>query len=90
LFYLFIGSDYKSDPAGVHYSQIGRYENKGAHPSADILAKIANVLEVSYDFLMNGTSDNMADNSLTDKELLNQFKAIEKMPDSDRNVVKIF
>ena len=63
----------------MHYSQIGRYEEKGAQPSADILAKLANALEVTSDYLMNGTSDDLANSSLTDKELLNQFKMIEKM-----------
>ena len=43
--------------ATIHYSQIGRYEEKGATPSADIMAKIANALGVSSDFLMNGSSD---------------------------------
>jgi len=39
---------------------------------------------------MYGTSDNQANNSLTDKELLNQFKVIEKLPEQDKSVVKIF
>ncbi len=43
---------------------------------------------VSSDFLTNGTSDDLAESSLTDKELLNQFKAIEKMPERDKDVVK--
>jgi len=83
----------KSDLAkeiNVHYSQIGRYEEKGAQPSADILAKLANALEVTSDYLMNGTSDDLANSSLTDKELLNQFKMIEKMTDEKKSVVKIF
>jgi transcriptional regulator with XRE-family HTH domain len=75
--------------AGVHYSQIGRYEEKGATPSADIMAKISNALEVSSDFLMNGSSDDLANISLTDKELLNQFKAIENMQENDKSVIKI-
>jgi transcriptional regulator with XRE-family HTH domain len=74
----------------VHYSQIGRYEEKGAQPSADILAKLANALEVTSDYLMNGTSDDLANSSLTDKELLNQFKMIEKMTEEKKSVVKIF
>ncbi|MGB4292176.1 MAG: helix-turn-helix transcriptional regulator [Bacteroidales bacterium] len=81
----------KSDLAkeiNVHYSQIGRYEEKGAQPSADILAKLANALEVSSDFLTNGSTDELAENTLSDKELLNQFKAIEKMPDKDKSVIK--
>jgi transcriptional regulator with XRE-family HTH domain len=72
----------------VHYSQIGRYEEKGANPSANIMAKLANALGVSSDFLMNGTSDELATNSLTDKELLNQFKAIENMKEEDKSVIK--
>jgi len=75
---------------GIHYTQIGRYEKKGAQPSADILSKLANSLGVSSDFLTNGTSDDLAESSLTEKELLNQFKAIEKMPKRDKDVVKIF
>ena len=74
----------------MHYSQIGRYEEKGAQPSADILAKLANALEVKSDYLMNGTSDDLANSSLTDKELLNQFKMIEKMTEEKKSVVKIF
>ena len=61
----------------ITHMQIGRYEKKGAQPSADILSKLANSLGVSSDDLTNGTSDDLAGNSLTDKELLNQFKAIE-------------
>lgn len=74
--------------AGIHYTQVGRYENKGAQPSADILAKLANALGVSSDFLTNGSTDELAENTLNDKELLNQFKAIEKMADNDKNVIK--
>lgn len=74
--------------AGIHYTQIGRYENKGAQPSADVLSKLANALGVSSDFLTNGSTDELAENTLNDKELLNQFKAIEKMNDNDKSVVK--
>ena len=81
----------KSDLAkeiGIHYSQIGRYEEKGAQPSAEVLGKLANILEVSTDYLMNGTSDDLAQSSLTDKELLNQFKKIEQLPTDKKKIVK--
>jgi len=55
-----------------------------------VLAKLANALGVSSDYLTNGTSDDLAESSLTDKELLNQFKSIEKLPEADKNVVKVF
>ncbi|MGE0021887.1 MAG: helix-turn-helix domain-containing protein [Draconibacterium sp.] len=63
---------------------------KGAQPSAEVLAKMANALGVSSDYLTNGTSDDLAESSLTDKELLNQSKSIEKLPEADKNVVKVF
>lgn len=55
-----------------------------------ILNCIARVLEVTSDFLLNGTAEELADSSLTDKELLNQFKMIEKMTEEKKSVVKIF
>jgi transcriptional regulator with XRE-family HTH domain len=73
---------------GIHYTQVGRYENKGSQPSADILSKMANALGVSSDYLTNGTTNELAESTLNDKELLNQFKAIEQMDDKDKNVVK--
>jgi transcriptional regulator with XRE-family HTH domain len=73
---------------GIHYTQVGRYENKGSQPSAEVLAKLANALGVSSDFLTNGSTDELAENTLSDKELLNQFKAIEKMSDNDKNIIK--
>jgi transcriptional regulator with XRE-family HTH domain len=75
---------------GIHYTQIGRYETKGSQPSAEVLSKMANALEVSSDYLTNGTADDMAESSLADKELLNQFKAIEQMPEAKKSVVKEF
>ena len=74
---------------GIHYTQVGRYEKKGAQPSAEILSRLSNALGVSSDYLTNGTSDDLAESSLTDKELLNQFKAIEKMNEKDKDVIKI-
>jgi transcriptional regulator with XRE-family HTH domain len=72
----------------VRYSQIGHYEEKDAQPSADILAKLANALEVSSDYLMNGTTDELANSSLTDKELLSQFQKVSLLSNDRTAVVK--
>lgn len=77
-----------SKAAGVHHVQIGRYENKGAHPSTDVLAKIANALNTSTEYLLNGTKDSLANNTLEDKELLNQFKMIESFSPEKKMIVK--
>ena len=72
------------------YSVIGKYELDEMQPSIETVKKLANALGVSSDYLTNGTSDDLAESSLTDKELLNQFKSIEKLPEADKNVVKVF
>ena len=74
---------------GIHYTQICRYENKGARPAADILAKVATALGVSSDYRMNRTAEDMANDTLTDRDLLNQFKNIEQMHDVDKGMVKV-
>jgi len=74
----------------THYSNIGRYERGDAKPSAEVLNRIAQVLEVSPDFLINVTLQNKADNSISDQELLNQFKKVEKFPQDKKKLVKEF
>ena len=73
---------------GVHYTQIGRYEKKGAQPSAEVLNKIANALSVSTDFLISGSTDEQAENKLEDRELLSQFRKIEKFPSDKKEIIK--
>ena len=73
---------------GIHYTQIGRYEKKGAKPTADVLAKIASVLNISSDFLTSGSTDEQAGNLLVDKDLLNQFKQVEQLPSEKKIIVK--
>lgn len=72
---------------GVHYTQIGRYENKGSQPSADVLSKIADALDTSTDFLMFGSREELA-GGIGDKELVNQFKRITNLPDDKKMIVK--
>lgn len=72
----------------VHYTNVGRYERGDAKPSADVLNRLANALEVSPDFLMNGTLDDKTQSSLSDQELLFQFKRIENMPEDRKRLLK--
>ena len=71
----------------LHYSQIGRYERNEANPSADMLKKLANELDVTTDYLMNGTTNDLADELITDKNLINQFKKIAQLSDENKKVV---
>lgn len=73
---------------GISYAQVSRYEIKGAQPPAEVLKKIANVLDTTTDYLINGATDEKAKSTLKDAELLQQFKEVEQMNDEDKNIVK--
>lgn len=71
----------------IHYSQIGRYERNEASPSADALKKMANALDVSTDYLMNGTTADLAAENINDKALINQFNRISELSEDSKAVV---
>ncbi len=71
----------------VSYSQYGRYELKGVQPPAHTLNKLAEVLNTTVDYLLNGNADEKAQTALQDAELLAQFKEAEKLPESEKTVV---
>ena len=75
---------------GISYVQVGRYETKKSTPSSDILQKLADTLDTTADFLMNGTHNEVVASQLLDKELLEQYKRIEKLSVDDKHLVKRF
>jgi len=74
----------------VHYSTIGLYERGDAKPSAEVLNRIAQVLDTSPDYLINGTLQDKAENSISDNELLIMFNKVEKLPKDKKRLVKEF
>jgi len=72
----------------ISHPQIVRYETKDVQPPADVLKKLADVLNVSIDFLVNGDTNEKVRQSLKDVELINQFKAVEKLPEEKRVIIK--
>ena len=71
----------------VHHSQIGRYEKGEASPAAEVLKKMANALDVSTDYLMNGTTADLAAENIQDKTLINQFNRITELSTENKTVV---
>ncbi|MFZ5554305.1 MAG: helix-turn-helix domain-containing protein [Bacteroidota bacterium] len=57
---------------------IGKYERDEVKPSVEVASKIADVLEVSLDFLLGKTS------LLLDKKTLKRLQDIEKLPENDK------
>jgi transcriptional regulator with XRE-family HTH domain len=75
---------------GVHYTHIGRYERGRSRPAADTLKRLADVLGVSGDYLLEGAVEEAARARFEDRELLRQFQEVEKLPDDDKVVIKRF
>jgi len=76
--------------AKVHFTNIGKYERGEAIPASDILNRIAKALDVTTDFLMNGTIQDKSAEAISDEELLSQFRKIEKLPAEKKKLVKEF
>ena len=77
-----------ADKVGISYAQIGRYETKDVQPPAKTLTSIAEVLGLSPEFLLYGSTEEKAKARLSDPELIHQFKAIEAMEEEDQKVIK--
>ncbi len=76
--------------AKVHFTNVGKYERGEAVPSADVLNRVAKALEVSPDFLLNGTLGDKAIDAIKDEELLIQFKKVEQLSNDKKKLVKEF
>jgi transcriptional regulator with XRE-family HTH domain len=68
-------------------SQMIRYENKGVQPPADILNKLADVLNTTVDYLINGNSNEKAQATLKNTELLQRFREVETLPEREQAVL---
>ena len=68
-----------ADQLGIHKNVLGRYERSEVLPSIDIAHKIADILDVSLDYLV-GKSDVVMDKT-TKKRILE----VSKFEDIDRN-----
>jgi transcriptional regulator with XRE-family HTH domain len=74
--------------ADLHYTHIGRFERGASRPSGDTLKRLADALDVTSDYLLEGAADDAARAKLADRELLRQFQEVERLPEADKHVVK--
>jgi len=72
---------------GVSVAQLTRYETQGVQPNAEVLKRMAMVFGITIDFLVNGTTQQKAEDAITDAKLLGLFKQIESLNAEDKNVV---
>lgn len=74
--------------AGLHFTNVSRYERGTSHPPADAVKRLAAALAVSSSYLLDGIEDGSnPDASLVDRELLARFQAVQKLPEADKAVI---
>jgi len=74
--------------ANLHYTHIGRFERGISRPSGDTLKRLADALDVSSDYLLEGATEDAAKAKFEDRELLRQFQEVEHLPEEDKTVIK--
>lgn len=74
--------------AGIDARNLTRYENDHLHPSTKVLKRIAEALGVAIDKLIEVEEKPISGIPLHDKELLQQFQAVEQMDADDKEALK--
>jgi transcriptional regulator with XRE-family HTH domain len=72
-----------ADKISVSRDAIGKYERGDIMPTADKAKKMADVLGVSLDFLMNDAAKEDA----VDKDMLQRMQEVQKLPESEKDKI---
>ena len=79
-----------ANTVGVHVTNISRYERGENKPTTQELSKLADALDVTTDFLMSGSANEVAEGNISDKELLSLFKRVNTLSNDKKKLVKEF
>jgi transcriptional regulator with XRE-family HTH domain len=74
----------------INTRNISLYESGKATPSSETVQKLANLFNVSTDYLFNNEPENIASMGIKDKSLISLFEEIDKMTEDEKNAVRIF
>jgi transcriptional regulator with XRE-family HTH domain len=70
------------------YAQYNRYERGDNIPNADILSRLADALNISVDYLLEGEVKDAAVANFEDKDLLLLFAEVERLKAEDKTYIK--
>jgi transcriptional regulator with XRE-family HTH domain len=71
----------------VSHTQLTRYESKNVQPPADVLQRLADIFDVSIDYLVNGGKSDKAQQTLKDAELIQKFKQLDQLPEEEKKSI---
>jgi len=76
-----------ADKIKISRAQMNRYENQAVQPPADVLNKLAKLFDTTVDYLINGATEAKAKAQLKDSKVLEQFKEVDGLPDTEKNLI---
>jgi transcriptional regulator with XRE-family HTH domain len=68
---------------GIHQKQVSAYERGRNTPSTDVLIRLADIFDVSLDYLASEAEVN-----IKDRGLLRKFEEIDKLSKKDKGTIK--
>ena len=72
----------------IQQKQISSYERGASRPSTDVLIKIAEIFEVSLDYLVFEIKGENANVNVKDRELLRAFETIDSFEENEKKLTK--
>ena len=72
----------------VHQKQVSGYERNVHVPSTEVLIRMAELFNVSLDYLAFDNREDSRSNGIADRELVQQLAEIDKLSETDKSAVK--
>jgi transcriptional regulator with XRE-family HTH domain len=76
------------EKVGVHQKQVSAYERGANVPSTEVLIKLAEVFNVSLDYLAFEAKGQTAKINIQDRDLLRRFEALDSLSEPDKTLAK--
>jgi len=75
-----------AEKVSIHQKQISAYERGTTIPSTEIPIRIAEVFDVTLDYLAFDDKGMTGKLNVQDRELLRRFEAVDRLPDGERSL----
>jgi transcriptional regulator with XRE-family HTH domain len=76
------------EKVGVHQKQVSAYERGANVPSTEVLIKLAEVFNVSLDYLAFEARGQSAKINIQDRDLLRRFEELDSLSEPDKTLAK--